>query len=202
MNLLSNGLKRILDIIGSFALVFLLAPLYLVIALIVKATSPGPVFFVQERLGKEGRIFRMIKFRSMVSNAEKTGTGLFSYSGDPRITHVGATLRRTSLDEIPQFFNVLVGSMSLVGPRPAVTYELGDFATLPPHILARFAVKPGITGLAQVCGRNDLSWDEKIKYDTRYIALYRKWGPLVDVAILLKTVVIVLSMSKTIEGKG
>jgi lipopolysaccharide/colanic/teichoic acid biosynthesis glycosyltransferase len=126
----------------------------------------------------------MLKFRSMVVDAEKRGTGLFSYDNDPRVTKVGAFLRKTSIDEFPQFFNVLKGDISVVGPRPCVTYELGDFDTLNKKYKKRFEVKGGITGLAQCKGRNENSWDEKVTLDGEYVDLFKKEGVWIDIKIL------------------
>ena len=126
----------------------------MIVALAIKLDSKGPVFFKQGRRTKDGRIFQMLKFRSMVVDAEKQGTGLFSYDNDPRVTKVGAFLRKTSIDEFPQFFNVLKGDISLVGPRPCVTYELGDFDTLNKKYKKRFEVKGGITAETKTPGMN------------------------------------------------
>ena len=185
---------------GSATILILGLPIFVLVALLVKTTSPGPIFFVQERLGINGSVFKLFKFRTMIENAEKMGTGLFSYEDDPRITRVGNFLRNSSLDELPQLINVFLGDMSLVGPRPAVTYELGEYSELPARAKIRFRVKPGITGLAQVSGRNDLNWDQKIKLDNRYIALRRKMGIFLDLKILFQTVWIVLRRDNTIES--
>lgn len=193
--------KRLFDIVLSVALIILLSPLLLIVYVLIKASSNGPAFFLQERLGLNGSVFRMYKFRSMVVNAEQQGTGLFSYNDDPRITPVGRIIRRTSIDELPQLFNILIGDMSLVGPRPPVTYELGKFSDFDSELRKRFTVKPGLTGLAQISGRNDLSWPEKVKYDNKYIDEYKKYGLFLDFKIILKTVFVVLSMSSTIEKK-
>jgi len=148
-------LKRLLDIVcAALGLIFLL-PSFIIIAVAIKIDSKGPVFFIQERRTKNGKIFKMYKFRSMIVDAEKSGTGLFNYENDPRVTKVGRFLRRTSMDELPQLFNVLIGDLSLVGPRPCVVYELGDFDTLNRKYKKRFSVRAGITGLAQVKGRNE-----------------------------------------------
>ena len=171
---------RIVALIG---LIVLFLPL-LVIAILIKLDSKGPVFFKQGRRTKDGRIFKMLKFRSMVVDAEKQGTGLFSYDNDPRVTKVGAFLRKTSIDEFPQFFNVLKGDISVVGPRPCVTYELGDFDTLNKKYKKRFEVKGGITGLAQCKGRNENSWDEKVTLDNEYVDLFKKEGVWIDIKIL------------------
>lgn len=155
-------IKRAFDIISCSIAILLLTPVWIIVAIAIKTDSKGPVFFKQGRRTKDGRIFQMLKFRSMCVGAEKQGTGLFSYDNDPRVTKVGAFLRKTSLDEIPQFFNVLLGDISVVGPRPCVTYELGDYDTLNKKYKKRFQVKGGITGLAQCKGRNENSWDEKV----------------------------------------
>lgn len=126
----------------------------------------------------------MLKFRSMVTDAEHMGTGLFSYDNDPRITKVGNFLRKTSIDELPQLINVLKGDISLVGPRPCVKYELGDFETLNKKYKKRFQVKGGITGLAQAKGRNENSWDEKVTLDNEYIDRFKTEGFLLDLKIL------------------
>ena len=194
-------LKRLLDILGALVGLVLFSPVFLVAAVLIRATSPGPVFFVQGRLGRDGQVFRMLKFRTMVQNAEQMGTGLFSYEDDPRITRIGHYLRIASLDEIPQFLNVLGGSMSIVGPRPPVTYELGDYKDFTPTMKIRFQVKPGITGLAQVSGRNDLDWDEKIHFDNIYVEKFRRWGVLYDLWIILRTVWVVISARSTIEAR-
>lgn len=123
-------IKRIFDIISSFIAIILLLPVWIGVAIAIKKDSPGPVFFRQERRTKDGKIFQMLKFRSMVVNAENMGAGLFNYQNDSRVTKVGRKLRDTSVDEFPQLFNILFGSMSVVGPRPCVKYELGDFDTL------------------------------------------------------------------------
>ena len=156
----------------------------MIVAIAIKLDSKGPIFFKQGRRTKDGKIFQMLKFRSMVVDAEKQGTGLFSYDHDPRVTKVGAFLRKTSIDEFPQFFNVLKGDISLVGPRPCVTYELGDFDTLNKKYKKRFEVKGGITGLAQCKGRNENSWDEKVTLDNEDVDLFKKEGVWIDIKIL------------------
>ena len=128
----------------------------------------------------------MIKFRSMVVNAEQMGAGLFNYENDPRVTKVGRFLRDTSIDELPQLFNILSGDMSVIGPRPCVTYELGDFETLNKKYKKRFQMKAGLTGWAQVKGRNDITWDEKVTYDNEYIDLFKQQGILIDIRILFE----------------
>ena len=177
-------IKRCFDFLSCLIAVILLTPVWIIVAIAIKLDSKGPVFFKQGRRTKDGRIFQMLKFRSMVDNAENQGTGLFSYDNDPRVTKVGAFLRKTSIDEFPQFFNVLKGDISVVGPRPCVTYELGDFDTLNKKYKKRFEVKGGITGLAQCKGRNENSWDEKVTYDNEYVDLLKKEGFWIDIKIL------------------
>lgn len=184
MYCLNLFIKRVFDIISCSIAIVLLTPVWIVVAVAIKLDSKGPVFFKQGRRTKDGRVFEMLKFRSMCVGAERQGTGLFSYDNDPRVTKVGAFLRKTSLDEIPQFFNVLKGDISVVGPRPCVTYELGDFETLNKKYKKRFLVKGGITGLAQCKGRNENSWEEKVAYDGQYVDLFRKVGIWIDVKIL------------------
>lgn len=182
-------LKRLFDVVSSAFAIVILSPLLLLLALAVKIDSPGPIFFRQKRLTKDGREFMMYKFRSMVVNAEKMGTGLFNYENDPRVTKVGRFLRNSSADELPQLFNILKGDMAVIGPRPCVTYELGDFATLNKRYKKRFSVKAGLSGLAQVKGRNDISWDEKVGYDNDYVDLFHRYGVLIDLWLVAETIV-------------
>lgn len=182
-------LKRGLDALLALVGLLLASPLMLLLALAIRLDSPGPVYFKQKRLSRRGKEFWMYKFRTMRVGAENEGTGLFNYRNDPRVTRVGRLLRNTSLDELPQLWNVLKGEMALVGPRPPVWYELGDYATLNATYKKRFEVLPGITGLAQVSGRNELPWSEKIVFDNRYVELIKKWGLLLDLSILFKTFV-------------
>lgn len=199
MNLL---LKRAFDIVSAGLLSLILLPVWLVIAIVIKLDSKGPVFFRQGRRTKDGRVFQMLKFRSMVVNAEQMGAGLFNYENDPRVTKVGRFLRNTSLDELPQLLNIVKGDMSVVGPRPCVTYELGDFDTLNKKYKKRFRMKAGLTGLAQVKGRNDISWDEKVVYDNEYIDLFEKQGIWIDIKILFESVIKVFKKVDIYEQKA
>ena len=181
-------IKRLFDICSSAVAIIILIPLWVIVAIAIKMDSKGPVLFKQGRRTKDGKVFKMWKYRSMVVNAENMGSGLFSYDNDPRITKVGAFLRKTSIDELPQLFNVLMGDISVVGPRPCVTYELGDFDTLNKKYKKRFGMKGGITGLAQCKGRNENSWDEKVTLDNEYIDLFQKEGFWLDIKILWWTI--------------
>ena len=190
--------KRIMDILFSLFLIILLSPIMLIVSFLIFIDSGLPVIFKQGRLGKNGVPFTIYKFRTMIVNAEKTGTGLFNYEDDPRVTKIGKFLRLTSLDEIPQLFNILKGDMSFIGPRPPVTYELGNYEDLSDEYKNRFAVLPGITGLAQVSGRNELEWDEKIKYDNKYI---KEVGIVLDIKIFFLTILKVFAMEGSYEIK-
>jgi len=171
-------------------------PIFIVISCLVKLDSKGPVLFSQLRLGLNKKPYKIYKFRSMVVDAENMREGIFNVENDKRITKVGNFLRNTSLDEVPQLINIFKGDMSFVGPRPPVIYELGDLNKLTPEFESRFEMKPGVTGLAQVSGRNELSWDEKVVFDNQYIALFNKWGILIDIKLILLTIV------KVIKNEG
>lgn len=199
--LLSYATKRFIDIVGSGLGMVLLSPVYLAIAAAVKLSSPGPVFFSQTRVGRYGRHFRFWKFRSMRTDAEACKAALmaqneskdgviFKMKDDPRITRVGRFLRRTSLDELPQLWNVFIGDMSLVGPRPPVPSEVAQY-TLEDR--KRLDVIPGITCLWQIKGRSEIPFHEQVRLDKEYIMSGGFWK---DVAILMKTVPAIIG------GKG
>jgi len=194
-------LKCTFDVVSSLCAVILLTPVWIIVGIAIKLDSKGPVFFRQGRRTKDGRVFQMLKFRSMVVNAEHMGTGLFNYADDPRVTNVGRFLRNTSIDELPQIFNVIAGDISIVGPRPAVSYELGDYDTLNKKYKKRFTVKGGITGLAQCKGRNENSWDEKVTLDNQYIDLFFKQGLWIDIKIIWWTVAKVFAKKEIYEEK-
>jgi len=201
MHLINKFLKRFFDIVICSIAIIVLTPLWIIVAIAIKCDSKGPVFFAQERRTKNGRVFRMYKFRSMVVNAESMGAGLFNYENDPRVTKVGRFLRNTSIDELPQLWNVIKGDLSIVGPRPCVKYELGDFDTLNKKYKKRFEVRAGITGLAQVKGRNKNSWEEKVTYDNQYIDEFKKQGLWLDIKILFSTVAKVFRKQDIYEEK-
>jgi exopolysaccharide biosynthesis polyprenyl glycosylphosphotransferase len=183
--------KGLFDRITALATLIVLSPVLLAIAVAIRRTSPGPVFFRQTRIGRAGREFKMIKFRSMVTNAEEVRADLldqsdrdglmFKMHDDPRITSVGRWMRRYSLDELPQLLNVVMGQMSLVGPRPPLAEEVSAYDD---EVKRRLLVKPGMTGLWQVSGRSDLAWEESVRLDLRYVD---NWSIAFDVVILWKT---------------
>ena len=197
------GIKRAIDILGSATALLLLSPLFLVIGAVIKLTSEGPIFFKQQRLGRYGVRFTFLKFRSMyfqndakihrdyvrqlISAKDSNGQtddsgGVYKIKDDPRVTRVGRFLRKTSLDELPQFFNVLRGEMSLVGPRPPIPYEVEAYDIW--HRRRFLEIKPGITGLWQVEGRSRVKFDEMVRLDIKYA---KTWSPWLDIKILLRT---------------
>jgi exopolysaccharide biosynthesis polyprenyl glycosylphosphotransferase len=194
-------LKRVLDIILSSLFFLLLSPFLLILAIAIKFESHGPVLYASERIGKKGRVFRCYKFRTMVRDAEKRRTEvmhmnerdgvLFKITNDPRITRLGRILRKYSLDELPQFFNVLCGDMSIVGPRPPIASEVMEYK---PSHLRRLDVTPGITGLWQVQGRQDPSFDSYVSLDVTYI---ENWSIWLDLKIIIRTVGVVFSGTGT-----
>lgn len=177
----TGTVKRTIDVAGSLLGLLVGLPLLAAVAAAIKLEDGGPVLYVQERLGREGRPFRLLKFRSMVVGADRMEGGLRIREGDERITRVGKVLRRFSLDELPQLVNVLRGEMSLVGPRPALVRDLERYTE---RQRGRLRVRPGITGLAQVSGRASIPWDERIEYDLAYV---REWTLLLDLEILVRT---------------
>lgn len=182
--------KRTFDFIVAFvALTVLLFPLLLV-ALIIKIDSKGPVLFKQERLGKDGVPFKIWKFRSMCVGAEKQGTGVYSYKGDSRVTRVGKFIRATSIDELPQLVNILKGDMALIGPRPALTYHPWPYEQYDKHQKHMFDVLPGVTGWAQVNGRKEVPWPERIELNVWYA---QNMSLKLDAKIFLMTIMKVIT---------
>ncbi len=191
--------KRALGCLLAIVALVVLFPVFAVISIAVMLDSKGGVFFRQKRLGKNGKPYNMYKFRTMIPGAQNMGTGVYSFAGDPRITRVGKFLRKTSLDELPQLINIIRGDMAFVGPRSPVVGHFPEYDSLNDAYKRRFSVLPGITGLAQVTGRNELSWDEKVYYDNIYIDNVKKFGLIYDVKILFLTVGRVFSMSDISE---
>lgn len=191
-----NIIKRSIDILLSIVAIILASPIMLFAAIRIKLEDRGPVFFRQVRSGLNGKEFKVIKFRSMVVDAEKYTGAVFAFENDPRVTRVGRFMRTTRIDEIPQFFNVLAGSMSVIGPRPERPQFVQTFSEVLPEYSSRLAVKPGITGLAQVMGNYTTSAENKVKFDLVYI---RDYSLLLDLKILFKTIRVVFTKSQS-EG--
>ncbi|XME03212.1 sugar transferase [Lachnospiraceae bacterium C1.1] len=196
LNEYEQCVKRLIDIVASFVGIIITSPIMLLTALAIKIDSPGPVFFVQKRVGQNGRVFKMYKFRSMCAEAESQKSVLAAENGmedeimfkmkdDPRVTRVGKFIRRTSIDELPQLFNVLIGNMSIVGTRPPTIDEVERYKRCQ---WRRLSIKPGITGLWQVSGRSDIrDFDDVVKLDVKYID---NWSIMYDIKILFKTVIV------------
>ena len=187
-----EAIKRLIDITCSFVGILVLSPLFIIIAIIIKFTSKGPVFFSQKRVGRNGKEFDMYKFRSMVVNAEELKEKLaaqnemsgpmFKMKDDPRVTKVGKFIRKTSIDELPQLWNILKGDMSLVGPRPSLPKEVAQFDE---WMYKRLEVKPGLTCYWQVSGRNNIDFEDWMKLDIRYVEEKNLW---IDIKLIFKTV--------------
>ena len=183
-------IKRIIDIIISLCILIFLSPLFLITAVAIKLESKGPVIFKQTRLGLHHQRFTLLKFRSMVVNAEHTGSGVYSDANDERVTHIGHIIRATSIDELPQAVNILKGDMSLIGPRPPLTYHPWPLEQYTAEELHMFDIRPGITGWAQVNGRKDVEWHERIRLNNWYVD---HCSFLLDVKIFFMTIGKVLS---------
>lgn len=187
-------IKRLFDILISIAGLIILSPLLIVTALAIKLESKGPVIFKQQRLGKNGKIFNIYKFRSMAVGAEKGG--VYSTKNDTRVTRVGKFIRATSIDEFPQFFNIIKGDMSIIGPRPTLTYHPWKLEEYTTEQKKRFNVRPGVTGWAQINGRKDVPWDRRIEYDIEYV---ENLSFSFDLKIFLKTIGKVLLMKDNVN---
>lgn len=188
-------LKRIFDFCGAVLGIIALSPLFLIVAILVKLDSPGPVFFRFERVGQSGKVFKPFKFRTMKQGAISSGLGYNVSKDDERITKIGKFLRKWGIDEFPQLINVLKGEMSLVGPRPTFvrqTEKYNDFEK------KRLNVKPGLAGWALIHGRNSLLWEERIKYDVWYV---ENWSLWLDIKIILKTFYLVFIKQEGVYGK-
>lgn len=184
-------IKRVIDFCASLTGMIILSPLLLIVAVLIKITDNGPLLFCQDRLGKDATIFKLYKFRTMVPNAVNMEAGLSVTENDKRITRVGKFLRKTSLDELPQLFNVINGDISLVGPRPAVPQHLEYYGQFERK---RLQMRPGITGLAMVRGRASIPWSQRIKYDVEYV---EKFSLCLDLKILIETFPVVLKRKNT-----
>lgn len=198
------AIKRGFDIIIGCIGVVILSPVFAVTAIAIKLDSPGTVFFLQDRIGKGGKVFKIIKFRSMCVGAEHTGSGVYSGKGDARVTRVGKFIRATSIDELPQLINLIKGDMSLIGPRPPLTYHPWTIDKYTEEQLHMFDVRPGITGWAQVHGRKDVEWNRRIELNVWYV---RNISFMLDLKIFFMTFVKVLknegneNIGKTVGSK-
>ncbi len=186
--------KRAVDLVVTVPVFVASLPVMAAVAIWVRRDSPGPALFRQERVGARGRPFTMLKFRTMVVGAERMGPGLAVDAGDPRITRAGEILRRLSLDELPQLWNVIRGDMSLVGPRPTVASQVARYTA---EQRRRLEARPGITGLAQVAGRASIPWSQRIALDVEYV---ERWSLGLDLRIALRTLLVVLRRDGTYRG--
>ena len=188
--------KRFIDIISSFLGLLILLPLFIVVSVLIKLDSAGPVFFRYERIGKDGKPFYPFKFRTMEQGAITKGLGYTVSKDDERITALGKWLRKFGIDELPQLINVLIGQMSIVGPRPTLRYQVEQYNDFEKK---RLLMRPGLAGWALIHGRNSLSWEERIKYDVWYI---EHWSIWLDIKIMAKTFYLVLIKREGIYGEG
>lgn len=188
--------KRLLDITISMIGLIITSPILLITAIAIKLESPGPIIFKQERLGLKGKVFKIYKFRSMCVDAEKGG--VYEEKGDPRVTKVGKFIRKTSIDELPQFVNILKGEMSLIGPRPALTYHPWPYNEYTEEQKRMFHVRPGVTGWAQVNGRKEVEWPRRIELNVEYVD---KMSLYFDLMIFFKTIFKVLRMEDNLNVK-
>ena len=180
-------IKRIFDILVSGIVLIVLLPIFVIIGIFIEIDSRGPVFFVHERVGKDGKIFKAYKLRTMIQGADKKTEGIFINRDNLYITRMGKFLRRSGIDELPQLINVFKGDMSLVGPRPTLKYQVENYNDIQKQ---RLLIKPGITGWALINGRNKLTWPERIKLDIWYIENRSSW---LDLKILFKTIIVVVN---------
>lgn len=186
-------IKRIIDVLLSLLGIILTSPILILTSILIKLDSKGPIIFKQDRLGLNGKVFKIYKFRSMCNNAEKQGSGQYSFKGDPRVTKVGKFIRATSIDELPQFFNILKGDMSLIGFRPPLTYHPFPYSEYDDEQKDMFKLKPGVTGWAQVNGRKEVKWDNRIKMNVWYAE---------NISFLLDLKIFFLTILKVIKNEN
>ena len=189
--------KRVFDIFAATIAAVILSPIMVVTAIAIKLDSPGPVIFKQDRLGLGGKVFRIYKFRSMCQGAEHTGSGVYSGANDMRVTRVGKIIRATSIDELPQLFNIIKGDMSFIGPRPPLTYHPWDISEYTEEQFRMFSVRPGISGWAQVHGRKEVEWHERIRLNVWYVD---HMSLLLDIKILFMTFIKVIKNDDNVNS--
>lgn len=182
-------IKRFLDVVVATVALVILLPLMLIVSIAIKIESDGPAIFKQDRLGLNGKVFKIYKFRSMCQGAEHTGSGVYSGADDMRVTKVGKIIRATSIDELPQLVNIIKGDMSFIGPRPPLTYHPWDISEYTEEQFRMFSVRPGITGWAQINGRKGVEWHERIRLNVWYVD---NMSFLLDIKIMFMTVIKVL----------
>ena len=187
-------LKRFGDIFISFIGLLILSPFLFIVALLIKIDSKGPIIFKQKRIGKNGKVFSIYKFRSMTVGAEKHG--VYEAKNDSRVTRIGKIIRKLSIDELPQFLNILKGDMSIIGPRPTLTYHPWNYEEYTDFQKQRFNLRPGVTGWAQVNGRKDVEWNKRIEYDVYYV---KNVSLLFDIKIIIMTIFKVILMKDNLN---
>ena len=189
--------KRVFDIFAATIAAVIISPIMVITAIAIKLDSPGPVIFKQDRLGLGGKVFRIYKFRSMCQGAEHTGSGVYSGANDMRVTRVGKIIRATSIDELPQLFNIIKGDMSFIGPRPPLTYHPWDISEYTEEQFRMFSVRPGISGWAQVHGRKEVEWHERIRLNVWYVD---HMSLLLDIKILFMTFIKVIKNDDNVNS--
>ena len=189
--------KRVFDIFAATIAAVILSPIMVITAIAIKLDSPGPVIFKQDRLGLGGKVFKIYKFRSMCQGAEHTGSGVYSGANDMRVTRVGKIIRATSIDELPQLFNIIKGDMSFIGPRPPLTYHPWDISEYTEEQFRMFSVRPGISGWAQVHGRKEVEWHERIRLNVWYVD---HMSLLLDIKILFMTFIKVIKNDDNVNS--
>lgn len=189
--------KRFLDIVAAAVAVVILSPLMVITAIAVRLESEGSALFKQDRLGLGGKVFKIYKFRSMCQGAEHTGSGVYSGADDMRVTKVGKIIRATSIDELPQLFNIIKGDMSFIGPRPPLTYHPWDISKYTEEQFRMFSVRPGISGWAQVHGRKEVEWHERIRLNVWYVDHMSLW---LDIKILFMTFIKVIKNDDNVNS--
>lgn len=188
--------KRTFDFIVALVFLIILSPLFVILSILIKLTSKGPVFFKQDRIGKDGKVYKMYKFRSMCEGAEQMEGGVYCTKEDKRVTKIGKVIRATSLDELPQLINIIRGDMAIIGPRPVLTYHPWTFDKYTENQKKMFNVRPGLTGWAQVNGRKTVEWNKRIELNIYYVEHISLW---LDIKIFFKTIFCIFSSKDNVN---